>query len=50
VSEDELVGKRILFTEQKIRVHIFYCVLALMVAMLMTREADRAGTRMSVRA
>ena len=31
------------FTEQKIRVHVFYCVLALTVARLMVREADRAG-------
>jgi len=38
------------FTEQKIRVHIFYCVLALMVAKLMTREADRAGMHLSVEA
>jgi transposase len=38
------------FTEQKIRVHIFYCVLALMVAKLMVRKADRAGMHMSVRA
>ena len=38
------------FTEQKIRVHVFYCVLALMVAKLMVREADRAGMHMSVRA
>jgi hypothetical protein len=38
------------FTEQKIRVHAFYCVLALMVARLMVREADRAGLRLSVRA
>lgn len=37
------------FTEQKIRVHVFYCVLALMVARLMVREADRAGTHHSVR-
>ena len=37
------------WTESKIRVHIFYCVLALMVAKLMTREADRAGVHMSVR-
>ncbi len=37
------------FTDQKIRVHIFYCVLALMVAKLMTRQADRAGMHMSVR-
>ena len=38
------------FTEQKIRVHVFYCVLALMVAKLMVREADRAGMHLSVRA
>lgn len=37
------------WTEQKIRVHVFYCVLALMAARLMTREAERAGTHMSVR-
>jgi transposase len=38
------------FTDQKIRVHVFYCVLALMVAKLMTREADRAGMHLSVAA
>ncbi|HEX9624674.1 MAG TPA: hypothetical protein VF979_09875 [Streptosporangiaceae bacterium] len=37
------------WTESKIRVHVFYCVLALMVARLMVREADQAGTHMSVR-
>ena len=37
------------FTDQKIRVHVAYCVLALMVARLMTREAARAGMHMSVR-
>jgi transposase len=37
------------FTEQKIRVHVFYCVLALTVARLMTREADHAGMHQSVR-
>jgi len=37
------------WTESKIRVHVFYCVLALMVARLMVREADRAGIRLSVR-
>ena len=31
------------WTDQKIRVHVFYCVLALTVARLMVREADRAG-------
>ena len=37
------------WTESKIRVHIFYCVLALMVAKLLVREADRAGMHLSVR-
>jgi len=37
------------WTDQKIRVHAFYCVLALTVARLMVREADRAGVHMSVR-
>ena len=37
------------FTEQKIRVHVFYCVLALAIARLMTREADHAGMHQSVR-
>jgi hypothetical protein len=37
------------WTEQKIRVHVFYCVLALMVARLMARETERAKTPMSVR-
>jgi len=38
------------FTESKIRVHVLYCVLALMVARLMVREADQAGLHLSVRA
>jgi len=37
------------WTEQKIRVHVLYCVVALMVARLMVREADRVGIHMSVR-
>ncbi len=37
------------FTEQKIRVHVVYCVLALAVARLMTRQADQAGMHQSVR-
>ncbi|MDA8300452.1 MAG: IS1634 family transposase [Actinomycetota bacterium] len=37
------------WTESKIRVHVFYCVLALMVAKLMVREADRVGMHLSVR-
>jgi transposase len=38
------------FTEQKIRVHVACCVLALMAARLMVREAGRAGISLSVRA
>lgn len=37
------------WTDQKIRVHIFYSVLALTVAHLMRRQAEQAGLRMSVR-
>jgi transposase len=37
------------WTDQKIRVHVFSCVLALMVARLMARETERAGLPMSVR-
>ncbi len=37
------------WTDQKIRIHIFYCVLALAVAHLMRREAANAGIKMSVR-
>ncbi len=38
------------WTDQKIRVHVFYCVLALTVARLMCRETERAKMPMSVRA
>ena len=37
------------WTEQKIRVHTFYCVLALAIARLMRRQASQASTEMSVR-
>jgi transposase len=37
------------WTDHKIRVHAFYCVLALIVARLMVREADHNGIHMSVR-
>jgi hypothetical protein len=37
------------WTDSKIRVHVFYCVLALTVAHLMRREALRAGLHLSVR-
>jgi transposase len=37
------------WTDQKIRVHAFYCVLALAVAHLMRRQAAHAGLALSVR-
>jgi len=37
------------WTDQKIRVHVTCCVLALTVARLMVREADRHGLHLSVR-
>jgi transposase len=37
------------WTDQKIRVHTFYCVLALTIAHLMRRQAEQAGMHMSVR-
>jgi len=37
------------WTDSKIRVHVFYCVLALTIAHLMRREAERAGLHLSVR-
>jgi transposase len=37
------------WTDQKIRVHALYCVLALMVAHLLRRQAAHAGIAMSVR-
>lgn len=37
------------WTDQKIKVHVFYCVLGLAIAQLMRREAERAGFKMSVR-
>jgi transposase len=37
------------WTDHKIRVHVSYCVLALMAARLMVREADRVGLHLSVR-
>jgi transposase len=38
------------WTDQKIRVHVFYCVLALTITKLMARQADQAGHHLSVRA
>ena len=37
------------WTEQKIRVHVFYCVLALAIAHLMRRQAAQAGLDFSAR-
>ena len=37
------------WTDSKIRVHVFYCVLALAIAHLMRRHAEHAGLHMSVR-
>ena len=37
------------WTDSKIRVHVFYCVLALTTAHLMRREAEHAGLHLSVR-
>jgi transposase len=37
------------WTDSKIRVHVFYCVLALAIAHLMRREAANAGLHLSVR-
>jgi transposase len=37
------------WTDSKIRVHVFYCVLALAIAHLMRRQADHAGLHLSVR-
>ena len=36
------------WTDHKIRVHVFTCVLALAIAHLMRREATRAGLHLSV--
>jgi transposase len=37
------------WTDSKIRVHVFYCVLALAVAHLMRRQAEHVGLHLSVR-
>jgi transposase len=37
------------WTDQKIRVHVFYCVLALTIAHLMRCQAEKAGLHLSVR-
>lgn len=52
MKDPSVVGFSPMFhwTDAKIRVHSAYCVLALMVARLMVRDAKRAGAEMSVRA
>ena len=51
LNDPHVVGFSPMFhwTEAKIRVHVFYCVLALAVAHLMRREATRAGMDLGVR-
>lgn len=51
LKDPHVVGFSPMFhwTEAKIRVHLFYCVLALAVAHLMRRQAHQAGLDLSVR-
>jgi len=51
LKDPHVVGFSPMFhwTEPKIRVHVFYCVLALAVAHLMRRQAHQAGLNLSVR-
>jgi transposase len=51
MKDHSVVGFSPMFhwTDQKIRVHAFYCVLALAVARLMARQADQAAMHISVR-
>ena len=51
LKDPHLVGFSPMFhwTDSKIRVHVFYCVLALAVAHLMRRQAKNAGLDLSVR-
>ena len=51
LKDPHVVGFSPMFhwTEAKIRVHVFYCVLALAVAHLMRRQAHQAGLDLSVR-
>jgi len=51
LKDPHVVGFSPMFhwTDSKIRVHVFYCVLALAVAHLMRREAQHAGLHLSVR-
>jgi transposase len=36
------------WTDQKLRVHAFYCVLALMILSLLRRQLDKAGIHLSI--
>ena len=51
LKDPHVVGFSPMFhwTDSKIRVHVFYCVLALAVAHLMRRQAQQAGLNLSVR-
>lgn len=51
LKDPHVVGFSPMFhwTDSKIRVHVFYCVLALAVAHLMRRQAQHAGLNLSVR-
>lgn len=51
LKDPHLVGFSPMFhwTDSKIRVHLFYCVLALAVAHLMRRQAHQGGLDLSVR-
>jgi len=51
LKDPHVVGFSPMFhwTESKIRVHVFYCVLALTVAHLMRRQAHQSGLDLSVR-
>lgn len=51
LKDPHVVGFSPMFhwTDSKIRVHVFYCVLALAVAHLMRREAHQSGLDLSVR-
>jgi transposase len=51
LKDPHVVGFSPMFhwTESKIRVHVFYCVLALAVAHLMRRQAQQSGLDLSVR-
>jgi len=51
LKDPHVVGFSPMFpwTETKIRVHVFYCVLALAVAHLMRRQAHQGGLDLSVR-